>query len=187
VHKQFQVSQNESVIVIGAGKQITCAARQTALHHCCLSSKRCSPQLGDDSAASQQPESASTHLPAPSNLRHTDQLLLMRHLGILRNTGIASSWLRSASLSRTAIETGTTVLRCNRLHVQAASTPRGIDAASRRQTDVKHLARAFRPVPLAVVTVSKGNSKGPAEDLSGTDKARHRWHWLGCLFTAASM
>lgn len=110
---------------------------------------------------------------------------LMRH-SLLRHTGIGSTLLRSTLLSRTVIEPGTAVLRCNRLYIQAASTPRGIDAASRRQTDVKHLARAFRPVPLAVVTVSKVTSR-PAEDLAGakTGCCCCRWHEPGIM--AASM
>lgn len=61
-----------------------------------------------------------------------------------------------------------------------------IDVAAARQRDTKQLARAFRSVPVVVVTLSK-NSSRPAEDLSGerTLLLRHAAPLILCGFPPA--
>ena len=54
-----------------------------------------------------------------------------------------------------------------RLLVTAAKSGKPNVAASRGSKDVKVLARAFRPVPVTVLTVSKGASRA-ADDLAGS-------------------
>lgn len=93
--------------------------------------------------------------------------LMRQSFQLIRRTPIDASLLYSEIYQANSIRLSRRLLRSERLIIQAARAPQGrIRVADGRHTDAKHLARAFRSLPVCVITVSKGGSRA-AEDLAG--------------------